>query len=80
MAVNKIFKIAPAQFRELIPSMGSCLATDKITVEGELIEYMYRENPAFETDSGWRFFSGNEKDLGSVPPLSEVWALLGSLF
>ncbi|MGE5107614.1 MAG: DUF2185 domain-containing protein [Sphingobacteriales bacterium] len=58
--MNKKFKLSPNHFRELIPPMGSCIATDKITVDGELVDYMYREKPAFDTDSGWRFFSGTE--------------------
>ena len=42
--------------------MGSCIASDKITVEGLKIGYMYREEPDFSTDSGWRFFSGTEDE------------------
>jgi len=40
--------------------MGGCIATDKITVEGELIDYMIREEPNNDLDSGWQFFSGSE--------------------
>lgn len=40
--------------------MGGCFATDKITVEGELVDYMVREEPNNEFDSGWQFFSGTE--------------------
>ena len=36
------------------------MATDKITVDGEQIDFMYRDNPDFEDDSGWRFLSGTE--------------------
>lgn len=36
------------------------MATDKITVDGEKVDFMYREHPDFETDSGWRFLSGTE--------------------
>lgn len=36
------------------------MATDKITVNGELVDYFYREEPDFENDSGWRFLSGTE--------------------
>ena len=53
----KIFKLKPEQFTQLIAPMGACLATDKITVDGELVDYMYREEPSNEVDSGWRFFS-----------------------
>jgi len=40
--------------------MGGCLATDKITVDGLKVIYMYREESDFDEDSGWRFFSGTE--------------------
>jgi hypothetical protein len=40
--------------------MGACFATDKITVEGMKVGYMYREESEEEMDSGWRFFSGTE--------------------
>jgi hypothetical protein len=36
------------------------MATDKITIEGLPVGYMYRTVPEFENDSGWRFFSGTE--------------------
>ena len=42
---------------------SGCIATDKITVEGFKIGYMYREkpNPKYP-DSGWRFFQGEESN------------------
>jgi hypothetical protein len=60
MNTGKIYKIPAAKIIQLIESIGSCVASDKITVNGELVGYMYREEPDFETDSGWRFFSGHE--------------------
>ena len=40
--------------------MGGCFGTDKITVDGMSVGYMYREQPHNNMDSGWRFFSGTE--------------------
>lgn len=40
--------------------MGYCYATDRITVDGCLVGYMYREEPEQGGDSGWRFFAGDE--------------------
>lgn len=57
---NKNYKIKAEAIRQLIPPMGGCIATDKITVDGLPIRYMYREKPSNELDSGWRFFSGTE--------------------
>jgi hypothetical protein len=57
---EKVFKLPKEQYKELIKPIGSCYATDKITVEGLLVGYMYREEPRYPEDSGWRFFSGTE--------------------
>jgi hypothetical protein len=56
----KNFKLEAGQIKRLIKPMGGCIASDKITVEGLPVVYMYREEPDFEQDSGWRFFSGTE--------------------
>ena len=58
--LEKKFKLAKEDFRELIPNIGSCVATDHITVQGKKVGYMYREEPDSDIDSGWRFFSGEE--------------------
>ena len=44
-----------------------CIATDRITVDGSPVGYMYREKPKEgawfeEYDSGWRFTAGDESD------------------
>ena len=56
----KKFKTPASELVQLIQPMGSCVASDKITVDGENVQYMYRENPFFDTDCGWRFFSSSE--------------------
>ncbi|MBC6613262.1 DUF2185 domain-containing protein [Hymenobacter sp. BT507] len=56
----KSFKLQSHQIKQLIESMGSCIASDKITVEGLPVGFMYREDPSDKHDSGWRFFSGTE--------------------
>ena len=58
--MRKIFKLNPEDIKQLVEPMGSCLASDKITIEGFPIGYMYREDPEEENDSGWRFLSGTE--------------------
>ena len=57
---GKIFKLKAEEIKELIPKFGGCFATDKITVDGMKVKYMYREESDFDNDSGWRFFSGTE--------------------
>lgn len=39
---------------------GFCFATDKITVEGHKVGYMYRNDPSDDRDSGWVFMAGQE--------------------
>jgi hypothetical protein len=56
----KVFKLTGEQIRQIIPNMGACFATDRITVDGLKVGYMYREQPDKAVDSGWRFFSGDE--------------------
>lgn len=58
--MKKAFKIKANEFVELVLNTGGCFATDKITVEGMKVGYMYREEPNEDMDSGWRFFSGTE--------------------
>jgi|SRR5690554_4733569 len=60
--IEKKFKLTPEDIKELVPPMGYCFASDKITIDGLPIGYMYRETPMEEEDSGWRFFSGTEDE------------------
>jgi len=59
---TKKFQLLPSQIRQLVPSMGACYASDRITVDGCRVGYMYREKPDSATDSGWRFFAGDESE------------------
>ena len=58
----KKFKLKSESIKQLIPSKGSCIASDKITVDGLKVGYMYRENPTNKFDSGWVFFAGDEDE------------------
>ena len=58
--MQKNFKLKAEEIKELIKGLGACFATDKITVDGLPVGYMYREEPDDDFDSGWRFFSGTE--------------------
>lgn len=53
-------KFLKQDFKELVASMGYCFATDRITVDGAVVGYMYREEPDEPGDSGWRFLAGDE--------------------
>ena len=58
--MGRKFAISAEQIQALAEGYGGCLATDMITVENRGVGYMYREQPDFDEDSGWRFFSGHE--------------------
>jgi hypothetical protein len=61
-AVDKKYKMTSAQIRNIAPGYGACFATDKITVEGAPVGFMYREDPDNDIDSGWRFLAGTESE------------------
>jgi hypothetical protein len=58
--MSKQFKLKPEQIQTLVFGLGSCLASDRITVDGERVGYMYREKSDGRDESGWSFFSGDE--------------------
>lgn len=59
---KKQFKLTEDEIEPLVEGLGGCFATDAITVDGEPVGFMYREEPDFDDDSGWRFLSGSESD------------------
>jgi hypothetical protein len=56
------FKLKPEEIKDVIKPIGYCIASDKITVEGKKVGFMYREEPESKEDSGWRFLSGDESE------------------
>lgn len=61
MTANR-FKLKPKDIKDLIDPMGYCVASDRITVDGYNVGFMYREQPESPEDSGWRFLSGEETE------------------
>ena len=60
--MTKKFKLSASEIRDIARGYGGCIATDMITVDGERVRFMYREEPSNDADSGWRFTSGYESD------------------
>ena len=56
----KNFKINKDEIERMIPDIGFCYATDKITVDGNPVDYMSRQEPDSPEDSGWVFYGGGE--------------------
>jgi hypothetical protein len=76
MKDNKNLKLKPDEIVDLVPTMGACFATDKITVDGLKVGFMYREEPDEVTDSGWRFFSGTEdQDYVNDPKNTSIYSV-----
>ena len=60
---DKIFTKSIDEVSEIITKpMGYGLVSDRITVDGLPVSYMYREEPDNKQDSGWRFFAGDESE------------------
>jgi len=66
--MRKHFRLSAEQIKPLAVGYGSCLASDRITVDGFRVGYMYRETPDGSGDSGWRFFGGDESQAYSDDP------------
>lgn len=64
------FLLKPEEIKQLTDIRGGCLASNKITVDGEKVGYAYREEPDanFPNDSGWRFLAGTEDNDYSENP------------
>ena len=58
--MQKKFRIQASEIKPLATELGACIASDMITVDGRKVGFMYREEPANDVDSGWRFVSGFE--------------------
>ncbi|MDR0390273.1 MAG: DUF2185 domain-containing protein [Planctomycetaceae bacterium] len=62
MTVEKKYRFTEDQIKPLALNFGSCYASDMITVESFKVGFLYRQEPEFEGDSGWRFLTGFETD------------------
>ena len=58
----KNLKLRHEDIEPLTTVEGSCIATDRITVDGHPVSFMYRTQPTNNQDSGWCFFSGVDED------------------
>ena len=58
----KQFRLKAEQIRPLAVGRGSAFASDRITVDGRPVGYMYRNSPRDPQDSGWAFLAGDEND------------------
>jgi hypothetical protein len=64
----KRFAKAANQIKPLIARQDGCIASDRITVDGCRVGYMFRAESSDPADSGWMFFSGDEPAAYSNDP------------
>lgn len=57
---SKRFRLPPEEIRPIVMNRGTCVASDRITVDGKKVGVLYREDPARPGDSGWTFLAGDE--------------------
>jgi hypothetical protein len=60
--MSKAFRLAASDIKAIAKGYGACIATDRITVDGDRVGYMYREAPSDPADSGWIFTAGTESE------------------
>jgi hypothetical protein len=60
--VTKNFAIKSADIKPLATGRGHCYATDRITVDGEPVGFMYRTDRDNDGDRGWRFRADDESE------------------
>ena len=58
--MTKTFRLGPADIRPIATGHGGCVASDRITVHGDPVGSMVRDEPVDEVDSGWSFLAGTE--------------------
>jgi hypothetical protein len=64
----KPFKISASEIKRIAVGLGSCIASDLITVGGHPVGFFYREQPSDSLDSGWRFMAGTESEAFMANP------------
>jgi hypothetical protein len=68
MQRKKSFGLPASAMKSLVPDLGGCVATDRITCDGCPVGFMYRELPDYDGDSVWRFLAGDEtQDYMGIP-------------
>lgn len=58
----KNYRLDGDKIRDLATGYGACIASDRVTVDGEKVGIMCRQYPDNDIDSGWRFLAGDESD------------------
>ncbi len=54
--------ITPKEVKNLATNLKNCQISNLITINKKSINFLHREHPIDQHDSGWRFLSGEEGD------------------
>lgn len=73
------YRIKSEDIIDMIPSKGYGIVSDKITIHGEKVGFMYREGKEEEEDSGWRFMSGTESEEYVEDPQNQMFFDLNTI-
>lgn len=60
--MTKEFRLSAEEIEPLATGRGGAIASDRITVDGMQVGYMYRLEPLNDLDSGWCFLAGDESE------------------
>lgn len=63
---EKRFRLSREEIQTLAYGYGGAIASDRITVDGKPVGYMYRTPAQNAQDSGWAFLAGDEDEAGMV--------------
>lgn len=63
----------------LSAALKYAIVSRQVSEGGEFVGFLYHEEPAFEQDSGWRIFSGNEDDQYADNPNNFITAPLSDV-
>ena len=66
--MSKDYWLMARILRPLAIGLGSCLVSDRIIEDGLPVGYMCRDSPEGSSDSGWRFYGGDESQAYADDP------------
>ena len=66
--MQKKFALRADQIKPFTRKPSYCTASDRITVNGRPVGFMYRERGNNDNDSGWRFLAGDESEEFTANP------------
>ena len=75
MSINEYFT-NETSIKDLVHDMGYSICSNKISVDGDKVGFMYREDPLDDEDSGWRFLAGTElQEYADDPDNSKIFGV-----